>query len=164
MEIALSSRQACEVAGITYRKVDWWARTGIVLPSLVDAAGSGSRRRYSVEDVRLLAVVGRVTETSPRAELAPLGRALDGLAVVEDWTGWVYLDARSGAVGRSPEILGGSVGWVLDLGRIDAEVQAGLDLIVANAADDLRAAETPAARPNYAARYARPPARPGWPS
>lgn len=164
MEIALSSRQACEVAGITYRQVDWWARTGIVLPSLVDAAGSGSRRRYSVEDVRLLAVVGRVTEASPRAELAPLGRALDGLAVVEDWTGWVYIDGRSGAIGRSPEILG-TVGWVVDLGRIDAEIDEALDLIRANTADDLRAAEAPATRPDPAARFPRPAGRrPGWPS
>lgn len=52
-----SSRQAADVAGITYRQLDYWARTDMIRPSAIDANGSGSRRRYSVADVRLLLVI-----------------------------------------------------------------------------------------------------------
>ncbi len=38
---------ACQAAKITYRQLDYWARTDLVRPSVTDASGSGSRRRYS---------------------------------------------------------------------------------------------------------------------
>jgi DNA-binding transcriptional MerR regulator len=42
-----SGKQAAEVVGISYRQLDYWARTDLIRPSLADAHGSGSRRRYS---------------------------------------------------------------------------------------------------------------------
>ncbi|NLE97914.1 MAG: MerR family transcriptional regulator [Propionibacterium sp.] len=50
---------AHRVAGITYRQLDYWARTGLVVPSIRDAEGSGSQRLYSFRDVLLLRVVKR---------------------------------------------------------------------------------------------------------
>lgn len=50
---------AHRVAGITYRQLDYWARTGLVVPSIRDAAGSGSQRLYSFRDILLLRVVKR---------------------------------------------------------------------------------------------------------
>ena len=38
---------ACTAAGITYRQLDYWARTGLVDPSIRSATGSGSQRLYS---------------------------------------------------------------------------------------------------------------------
>ena len=54
---------ACQIAGITYRQLDYWARTGLVLPSIRSAAGSGSQRLYSFKDVLVLKVVKRLLDT-----------------------------------------------------------------------------------------------------
>ncbi len=56
-EEGFSGRQAAGIAGITYRQLDYWARTDLVRPSLADARGSGSRRRYSYRDLLELKVV-----------------------------------------------------------------------------------------------------------
>lgn len=50
---------AHRVAGITYRQLDYWARTGLVVPSIREAEGSGSQRLYSFRDILLLRVVKR---------------------------------------------------------------------------------------------------------
>ncbi|MBK9178243.1 MAG: MerR family transcriptional regulator [Acidimicrobiales bacterium] len=56
-EEGFSGRQAADIVGITYRQLDYWARTDLVRPSLADARGSGSRRRYSYRDLLELKVV-----------------------------------------------------------------------------------------------------------
>ena len=54
---------ACQVAGITYRQLDYWARTGLVNPSIRTARGSGSQRLYSFKDVLVLKIVKRLLDT-----------------------------------------------------------------------------------------------------
>lgn len=54
---------ACRAAGITYRQLDYWARTGLVEPSIRPAAGSGSHRLYSFRDILVLKVVKRLLDT-----------------------------------------------------------------------------------------------------
>ncbi len=54
---------ACAAAGITYRQLDYWARTGLVEPSVRPAHGSGSQRLYSFRDVLVLKVVKRLLDT-----------------------------------------------------------------------------------------------------
>ena len=54
---------ACAVAGITYRQLDYWARTGLVTPSVRDASGSGTQRLYSFRDVLVLKLVRRLLDT-----------------------------------------------------------------------------------------------------
>jgi DNA-binding transcriptional MerR regulator len=49
--------QVCSVVGITYRQLDYWARTDLVRPSVSDAHGSGTQRRYSYTDLVELKVV-----------------------------------------------------------------------------------------------------------
>jgi DNA-binding transcriptional MerR regulator len=49
--------QVCAVVGITYRQLDYWARTDLVRPSLHDAKGSGTQRLYSYRDLVELKVV-----------------------------------------------------------------------------------------------------------
>ena len=51
---------ACSAAGITYRQLDYWARTGLVVPSVRDASGSGTQRLYSFRDIVVLKVVKRL--------------------------------------------------------------------------------------------------------
>jgi DNA-binding transcriptional MerR regulator len=54
---------ACAAAGITYRQLDYWARTELVVPSVRSAAGSGSQRLYSFKDILVLKVVKRLLDT-----------------------------------------------------------------------------------------------------
>ncbi|MFD9972376.1 MerR family transcriptional regulator [Streptomyces sp. NPDC059017] len=54
---------ACAAAGITYRQLDYWARTGLVEPSVRSAHGSGTQRLYSFRDVVVLKIVKRFLDT-----------------------------------------------------------------------------------------------------
>jgi DNA-binding transcriptional MerR regulator len=54
---------ACRAAGITYRQLDYWARTGLVEPSIRPATGSGTQRLYSFRDILVLKVVKRLLDT-----------------------------------------------------------------------------------------------------
>ena len=54
---------ACQVTGITYRQLDYWARTGLVTPSVRGAGGSGTQRLYSFKDILVLKVVKRLLDT-----------------------------------------------------------------------------------------------------
>ena len=54
---------ACRIAGITYRQLDYWARTGLVEPSVRAAKGSGSQRLYAFRDILLLKIVKRLLDT-----------------------------------------------------------------------------------------------------
>jgi DNA-binding transcriptional MerR regulator len=49
--------QVCKIVGITYRQLDYWARTNLIRPSVADAKGSGSQRRYSYRDLVELKVI-----------------------------------------------------------------------------------------------------------
>jgi len=54
---------ACAAAGITYRQLDYWARTGLVEPSVRAAHGSGSQRLYGFHDILVLKVVKKLLDT-----------------------------------------------------------------------------------------------------
>lgn len=59
-DIGFRGPTACQVAGITYRQLDYWARTGLVVPEIRDASGSGTQRLYSFRDLLLLKVIRRL--------------------------------------------------------------------------------------------------------
>src|SRR5215471_7354431 len=63
-----SGAKAAEIVGITYRQLDYWARTDLVRPSLVDASGSGSRRRYSYRDLLELRVIKSLLDAGIKLE------------------------------------------------------------------------------------------------
>jgi len=54
---------ACRAAGITYRQLDYWARTGLVEPSVRSATGSGTQRLYGFRDILVLKVVKRLLDS-----------------------------------------------------------------------------------------------------
>jgi DNA-binding transcriptional MerR regulator len=54
--------QVCKIVGITYRQLDYWARTDLVRPSVCDANGSGTQRLYSYRDLVELKVVKRLLD------------------------------------------------------------------------------------------------------
>lgn len=56
-ETGFSGPEVCKIVGISYRQLDYWARTDLLRPSLADAAGSGTQRRYSYRDLVALKVI-----------------------------------------------------------------------------------------------------------
>lgn len=69
---------ACAAAGITYRQLDYWARTGLVEPSIRPASGSGSQRLYGFRDILVLRIVKRLIDTG--VSLANIRAAVEHLA------------------------------------------------------------------------------------
>ena len=57
MEDGFRGQQVCSIVGITYRQLDYWARTNLLRPSITDANGSGTQRRYSYTDLVELKVI-----------------------------------------------------------------------------------------------------------
>ena len=63
-----SGTQAADIVGITYRRLDYWARTDLVRPSGTDATGSGSRRRYTYRDLLELKVIKKLLDAGIKLE------------------------------------------------------------------------------------------------
>ncbi|CAB4612593.1 unannotated protein [freshwater metagenome] len=61
-EIGYRGATACSAAGITYRQLDYWARTGLVEPSIRSAGGSGTQRLYGFRDILVLKIVKRLLD------------------------------------------------------------------------------------------------------
>jgi DNA-binding transcriptional MerR regulator len=53
----------CKIVGISYRQLDYWARTELVRPSVQEAQGSGTQRLYSFDDLVELRVIKRLLDT-----------------------------------------------------------------------------------------------------
>ena len=65
-----SGPQVCELVGITYRQLDYWARTGLLRPTLAEARGSGTKRRYSYHDVLELKVIKQLLAAGVSLQMA----------------------------------------------------------------------------------------------
>ena len=60
----------CKIVGISYRQLDYWARTDLVRPSLADARGSGTQRRYSYRDLVRLKVIKNLLDSGVSLQAA----------------------------------------------------------------------------------------------
>ena len=67
-EQGFSGTRAASIVGISYRQLDYWARTDLVRPSLTDATGSGSRRQYSYRDLLELRVIKSLLDAGIKLE------------------------------------------------------------------------------------------------
>jgi DNA-binding transcriptional MerR regulator len=63
-----SGKKAAEIVGISYRQLDYWARTDLVRPSVADASGSGTRRRYGYRDLLELKVIKTLLDNGIKLE------------------------------------------------------------------------------------------------
>ena len=63
-----SGTRTAEIVGITYRQLDYWARTDLVRPSLTDAKGSGTRRSYSYRDLLELKIIKQLLDAGIKLE------------------------------------------------------------------------------------------------
>ncbi len=61
-EAGFRGPQVCSIVGITYRQLDYWARTELLRPSISEARGSGTQRRYSYRDLLELKVIKRLLD------------------------------------------------------------------------------------------------------
>ncbi len=123
---------ACSAAGITYRQLDYWARTGLVEPSIRNAAGSGSQRLYSFRDILVLKVVKRLLDTGVslqqiRTAVGELReRGIDDLAQIT-----LMSDGASVYALTSPDeivdlLQGGQGVFGIAVGRVWREVEGSL--------------------------------------
>ena len=65
---SFSGKKAAEIVGITYRQLDYWARTDLIRPSLTDASGSGSRRLYAYADLLELRIIKQLLDAGLKLE------------------------------------------------------------------------------------------------
>jgi DNA-binding transcriptional MerR regulator len=63
-----SGKKAAEIVGISYRQLDYWARTDLIKPSVSEAAGSGSRRAYSYKDLLELKIIKTLLDAGLKLE------------------------------------------------------------------------------------------------
>ncbi len=77
--------QACKIVGITYRQLDYWTRTGLVVPSIQAANGSGTQRLYSFNDLLQMKVIKSLTDAG--ADLRKVRQAIDYVRrnLDQDW-------------------------------------------------------------------------------
>ena len=67
-EAGFSGKRTADIVGITYRQLDYWARTDLVRPSLADAQGSGTRRAYSYADLLELKIIKSLLDAGIKLE------------------------------------------------------------------------------------------------
>ncbi len=155
---------ACHAVGISYRQLDYWARTGLVVPSIRDASGSGTQRLYSFRDLVVLKVVKRLLDAG--VSLQNIRKAIETLRShgVADLAGITLIsDGTSVYECRSPEevvdlLQGGQGVFGIAIGGAFKEIQGSLSELPAERADEPEAQEqaSPAgAGDELAARRAR---------
>lgn len=139
-EVGYRGAVAARAAGITYRQLDYWARTELVEPTVRTAQGSGSQRLYGFRDILVLKLVKRLLDTgislqqirSAVLQLREAGiRDLTGTTLMSDGAS-VYLctsdDEVIDLVSRGQGVFGIAVGKVLrevELTLVDFEGQSG---------------------------------------
>jgi len=101
--------QVCTLIGITYRQLDYWARTGLLRPSIADARGSGSQRVYSYTDVVELKVIKQLLDAG-----ISLQRARRAVECLRDGLGADLASSNLVLVGTG-SVLAHSDGEVVDL-------------------------------------------------
>ncbi|MEA2461432.1 MAG: hypothetical protein QOH90_1609, partial [Actinomycetota bacterium] len=96
-EVGYRGPQTCKIVGISYRQLDYWTRTGLVIPSLQEAQGSGTQRLYSFNDLLQLRVIKNLTDAG--ASLQKVRQAIDYVRdhLDDDWSS-VTIVADGGGV------------------------------------------------------------------
>ena len=85
---------ACGAAGVTYRQLDYWARTGLLQPSVRNPSGSGTQRLYSFRDILVLKIIKRLLDTGVSLQQIRVAvNALRDRALAEDCVQETFLRA-----------------------------------------------------------------------
>ena len=134
--------QVCKIVGISYRQLDYWARTDLVRPSLADARGSGTQRRYSYRDLVRLKVIKDLLDAGIKLQAAR--KAIEYLRedLGDDWaSASLVLNGTNSVLARTGDDLvdlvrhGQGVLNIVSLGQVVDELQTSIhDLADAPAA------------------------------
>lgn len=133
---------ACTAAGITYRQLDYWARTGLVEPTVRAAAGSGSQRLYGFRDILVLKVVKRLLDTGVslqniRAAVQHLReRGVDDLAQITLMSDGASVYECTSADEVIDLVQGGQGVFGIAVGRVVREVEGSLATLPSERPDD----------------------------
>jgi DNA-binding transcriptional MerR regulator len=74
---SFSTGEAVRITGVSFRNIDYWARTRFIVPSIADARGTGTERKYSFSDLLALRVAGALREAGVSTQsLRPIVRFL----------------------------------------------------------------------------------------
>ena len=123
-----SSAEACELADISYRQLDYWCRVGTVR-SAIEARGSGTRRRWTWQQVMVLAVLARVGGHARISQLDELA------AVLGDWSAdeWdtTTLLVGEGGIWTPDDCDAPPVAIAVNLGAIAREVESRASVVAA---------------------------------
>jgi len=138
---------ACHAVSISYRQLDYWARTGLVTPSVRDASGSGTQRLYSFRDMVVLKVVKRLLDAG--VSLQNIRKAIDALRSrgVEDLAEITLIsDGTTVYECRSPEevvdlLQGGQGVFGIAIGGAFKEIKGSLEHLPAERAQGEPAVE-----------------------
>jgi DNA-binding transcriptional MerR regulator len=160
-EMGYRGPTACAAAGITYRQLDYWARTALVEPSVRAAHGSGSQRLYGFRDILVLKVVKRLLDTGIslqqiRAAVQHLrDRGSDDLAQVTLMSDGVSVYECTSADEVVDLLQGGQGVFGIALGRVWREVEGDLAVLPAVRAEDGFVAVAPGGHDDLAKRRLR---------
>lgn len=133
---------ACQIAGITYRQLDYWARTGLLEPSVRPAQGSGTQRLYSFRDILVLKVIKKLLDSGVslhniRTAVEHLRRRgaqdLAQITLMSDGTTIYELSSPDEVVDL---LQGGQAVFGIAVGRVVREVEGSLAALPAERADD----------------------------
>lgn len=135
---------ACRAADITYRQLDYWARTGLVVPEVRTAGGSGTQRLYSFRDLLLLKVIKRLIDAG--ISLQQIRAAVDHLRArgVEDLTEVTLMSDGISVYEctRDDEIIdllrGGQGMFGIALGGVWRDIEGTLQSLPAERSDEVR--------------------------
>ena len=125
--------QVCNIVGITYRQLDYWARTDLLRPSISDARGSGTQRVYSYTDLLQLKVIKQLLDAG--VSLRSTRRAIECLRAVGAEVASASLliaDDRSVLARSGPELFDllrggqGVLSIVLGMDKIVSEIDAAI--------------------------------------
>ena len=143
IEQGFSGKRTAEIVGITYRQLDYWARTDLVRPSIQTAQGSGSRRRYSYRDLLELKVIKNLLDAGIKLESVRevFSYLRENLGEDVASANLVISGSTSVLVRSGEEIIdllqnGQGVLNVLPLGAVKEEVDSAIVDLFPEAADD----------------------------
>ncbi len=135
--------QVCKIVGISYRQLDYWARTDLVRPSIADARGSGTQRTYSYRDLVRLKVVKSLLDAGVKLQSARSAIEYLKEDLGDDWaTASLVLDGSRSVLARTGDDLvdlvrkGQGVLNIVPLGPVVGE----LDIRIVELQPDLQVA------------------------
>ena len=142
-DIGFRGPVACTAAGITYRQLDYWARTGLVVPEIRMAEGSGTQRLYSFRDILMLKTIKKLIDAGislqqirlaishlrsrPGIDLTEVTLMSDGTSVFECTQDNEIIDL----------VKGGQAMFAIDLSGVWHDIQATLYELPTNKVEDV---------------------------